>query len=142
MRILLAILLASSAADADTFKFDHAHGHLEKHANGCASPSATKRLLDFVGKDLQVTPGHGQMTVVADEHTSAADRVIGTVGEWIFRPDANGASITVLVNVDALGWCTEARTCATHAPAIRVAIIQRYAGSECYEAWRGDGVKL
>lgn len=149
MKVLLVLCVLASVTSvalpvsADTFKFDHDKGRMiEAHANSCASPKATKRLTDFVAKDLKITVGKGQMTVLAGDVTSSADRVINNVGEWLFAPDANGASLTVLVHVDTLGWCTEARTCAAHTPTVRVAIIQRYKGSECYEAWTGDGAKL
>lgn len=143
MKVLLVLCVLASVASADTFKFDHVKGHMvAAHTGSCASPMATKRLTDFVEKDLKITVGKDQMTVLAGDVTSAADRVVGNVGEWVFPPGANGASITVLVYVNALGWCTEARTCATHTPTVRIAIIQRYHGGECYEAWTGDGAKL
>lgn len=143
MKVVALLAVLGSVASADTFKFEHDKGRMvEAHAGSCASPSATKRLTDFVAKDLKITIGKSQMTVLAGDVTSAADRVINNVGEWLFPPGANGASITVLVDINALGWCTESKTCATHTPTVRIAIIQRYKGGECYEAWNGDGVKL
>jgi hypothetical protein len=142
MKAILILLLCSTAS-ADTYKFDHTKGHPYKTPNmhSCASPVATKRLLDFVGKDLRVTPGRGQMTVTTDGTVSAADSVIGDVGKWIIKTPS-GATLTVIVDIDTFGWCTESTTCASHAPELHVSIIQRFNGEECVEAWRGDGVKL
>ena len=144
-KVLLVLLCVSSVASADTFKFDHAKGHLDKHDHRCASPKATKRLLDFVAKDLEITIGHDQMTVTtktdAKDSISSADTVVGDIGRWIFPPDAAGAQLTVLVDVLPFGWCTKADTCAP-VPEVKVSIIQRYDGAECYESWHGDGVKL
>ncbi len=141
---LLAVLC--SVAGADTFRFDHARGHLDKtHDHRCASPKATKRLLDFVNLDPKITVGHDQMTVTTKDgeadHVSSADSVAGNVGRWLLPKDVSGGQLTVLVDVLPFGWCTKAATCAP-VPEVKVSIIQRFDGAECYESWRGDGVKL
>lgn len=139
----LGIIAAlAGASSAETYRFDHAKGHLEKHDHRCASPKAEKRLLDFVGKDPKITVGHDQMTVTTAESSSSADSAVGRIGRWILPKDAAGAQLTVLVDVLPIGWCTESRTCASSVPTVRVSIIQRFDGAECYESWLGDGVKL
>lgn len=144
--IIAALAALSSAAHAETFRFDHEKGHLEQHDHRCASPLAKKRLTDFVAKDLRITVGHEQMTVVTKnpDTTSSADSVAGTVGRWMFPKDAVGAQLTVVVNVMPFGWCStgsKATTC-DPVPEVKISIIQRFDGAECYESWRGDGVKL
>lgn len=142
---LLAVLC--SVASADTFRFDHARGHLDKvHDHRCANPRAVKRLTDFVELDPKITIGHDQMTVTTkntdgSDHVTSADSVFGSVGRWVIAKDPTGGTLTVLVDVTPFGWCTKAATCAP-VPEMKISIIQRFDGAECYESWRGDGVKL
>lgn len=140
---LMSLCSVASIASAETFRFDHNKGHLEQHDHRCASPLANRRLVDFVAKDLRITVGHDQMTVTTKnpDTTSSADSVAGTVGRWVFPKDANGAQLTVIVNVMPFGWCTKSITCDA-VPEVKISIIQRFDGAECYESWRGDGVKL
>lgn len=166
-KVLLVILCLCSVGSADTFKFDHLKGHQDKHDHRCASPKATKRLIDFVNLDPKITIGHDQMTVTTKESTSAADQVIdatkladkensaiaadiaivgaatyavGSVGRWVLKDPVSGGQIIVLVDVLPFGWCTKATTCSP-VPEMKLAIIQRYDGGECYESWHGDGEK-
>lgn len=140
--VVIAALAVASVASAETYRFDHAKGRLEHHDHRCASPKAEKRLMDFVELDPKITVGHDQMTVTTASSTSSADSVVGWVGRWLLPKDATGAQLTVLVDVMRVGWCTESRTCASSVPTVRVSIIQRFDGAECYESWLGDGVKL
>ena len=74
---------------------------------------------------------------------SSADSVAGTVGRWVFPKDANGAQLTVIVNVMPFGWCTKSITCDAvpevedqHHPAVRRRRVLRVVARRWREAVR------
>lgn len=130
--ILALVLVMTDAAVADTFKFVDGAPRTNGE-NRCASPSAMRRLTDWV-KFSQITFGHDLETLTIQ------DKSFGKDSQWV----ENGGDTTyrfpitdqliVLVRVDVFS-CQRGVTC--RGMKVAYGIIQKYQDAQCYEQWNG-----